>query len=177
MIAYSDNMFTLETEHTSYLFRVTPFGHLEHIYYGNRIPQNEIEPLLTKRIIMHGSSVMYSTKDDTYCLDNIPLEWTGVGCGDYRQTPIEVKLADGTFHTDFVYESHEIVAGCIPMETLPNAYEEENTAQTLCIKLNDAVAGLQLLLYYTVFPAVDVISRRAVLCNTGTGAVSVRAGS
>ena len=174
MIAYSDNIFTLETEHTSYLFRVTSFGHLEHIYYGSRIPQNEIEPLLTKRIIMHGSSVLYSTKDDTYCLDNIPLEWSGVGCGDYRQTPIEVRLADGTFRTDFLYESHEIVTGCVPMETLPNAYDEENTSQTLCVTLKDAAAGLRLLLYYTVFPAVDVITRRAVLINSGAGAVSVR---
>lgn len=32
-----DNVFRLETENTTYLFRVTKFGHLEHIYYGPRI--------------------------------------------------------------------------------------------------------------------------------------------
>jgi len=174
MITVQDQVFTLETEHTGYLFRVTPFGHLEHIHYGERIPLGEIEPLMTKRNIMHGSSVMYSTKDDTYCLDNIPLEWSGVGCGDYRQTPIEIKLADGTFRTDFIYESHEIVSGSVPMETLPSAYDETNAAETLIVTLVDQAGGMKLLLYYTVFPAVDVITRRAVLINAGAGAVSVR---
>jgi len=174
MITVQDQVFTLETENTGYLFRVTPFGHLEHIHYGERIPLGEIESLLTKRNIMHGSSVMYSTKDDTYCLDNIPLEWSGVGCGDYRQTPIEIKLADGTFRTDFLYESHEILSGSMTMETLPSAYDETNAAETLIVTLVDQAGKLKLLLYYTVFPAVDVITRRTVLINAGAGAVSVR---
>ncbi len=174
MIAFQDQVFTLETERTSYLFRITPFGHLEHIHYGERIPPGETESLLTKRSIMHGSSVLYSEKDNTYCLDNIPLEWSGVGCGDYRQTPIEVKLSDGTYRTDFVYASHEIVQGCVKMETLPSAYDDSKTAETLIVTLTDAAGGLNLLLYYTVFPTVDVISRRAVLVNTGAGAVTIR---
>ncbi len=175
MIDYQDGIFTLETEHTSYLFRVTGFGHLEHIYYGERIPCGETQTLTTKRSIMQGSSVLYDAqKDDSYCLDNIPLEWSGVGCGDYRQTPIEVKLSDGTYRTDFVFDSYEIVAGCVAMESLPSAYDELNSAQTLIITLLDRAANLKLLLYYTVFPAVDVITRRSVLVNTGDGAVSIR---
>ena len=174
MIAVQDQAFTLETERTGYLFRVTQYGHLEHIHYGVRIPQNEIETLLTKRSIMHGSSVPYSAQDDAYCLDNIPLEWSGVGCGDYRQTPLEVKLADGTYRTDFVYDSYEIVSGCVPMESLPAAYDDTNTAETLIVTLIDPASACKLLLYYTVFPAVDVISRRAALVNTGEGDVSIR---
>ena len=174
MIAFQDQVFALETERTSYIFRVTQFGHLEHIHYGERVPRDEIEPLLTKRCIMHGSSVMYSPQDSTYCLDNLPLEWSGVGCGDYRQTPIEVKLSNGTYRTDFLYESHEIMQGCVPMEALPSAYDETNAAETLIVTLVDHAGGLKLLLYYTVFPAVDVISRRAVLVNTGAAVVSIR---
>jgi alpha-galactosidase len=174
MITFSDQVFALETVQTSYLFRVTQFGHLEHIHYGERVPPNEIEPLLTKRAIMHGSSVPYFQQDDTYCLDNIPLEWSGVGCGDYRQTPLEVKLSNGTFRTDFVYDHHEIVSGCVPMDSLPSAYDETNAADTLIITLVDSIGALQLQLFYTVFPSVDVISRRAVLTNTGEGAVTIR---
>ncbi len=173
MIVVQNHIFTLETDRTGYLFRVTPFGHLEHIHYGVRVPQNEIETLLTKRNIMHGSSVLYSPQDDAYCLDNLPLEWSGVGCGDYRQTPLEVKLADGTFRTDFVFESYEIVNGCVPMETLPAAYDETGTAETLIVTLRDQAGGCRLVLYYTVFPAVDVISRRAVLINMSEGDVSI----
>jgi alpha-galactosidase len=174
MITFSDQIFALETDQTSYLLRITPHGHLEHIHYGERVPLGEIETLSLKRAIMHGSSVSYSQQDDTYCLDNIPMEWSGVGCGDYRQTPLEVKLSDGTFRTDFVYASHEIVSGCVPMESLPSAYDETNAAETLIVTLVDAVSALKLHLLYTVFPAVDVISRRAVLTNTGEGTVSIR---
>lgn len=174
MVTYQDSLFTLETDHTAYLFRVTPFGHLEHVHYGARIPHGEIETLLLKRNIMHGSAVMYSETDSAYCLDNLKLEWSGVGCGDYRQTPLEVKLADGTFRTDFVYVSHEICSGCVAMETLPSAYDETNTAETLVITMEDQSGKLKLLLNYTVFPAVDVITRRAVLLNEGEGAVSIR---
>ena len=174
MITVSNLVFTLETERTSYVFRATSPGHLEHIHYGERIPAGEIETLLTKRNIMHGSSVPYSAQDDTYCLDNLPLEWSGVGCGDYRQTPLEVKLSDGTFRTDFLYDSHEIVNGCVPMTSLPSAYDETNAAQTLIVTMLDQAAQLKLLQYYTVFPLVDVISRRAVLVNTGEKEVSIR---
>ena len=174
MITFSDQVFALETDQTSYLFRITPHGHLEHIHYGERVPLGEVETLSLKRAIMHGSSVSYSQQDSAYCLDNLPLEWSGVGCGDYRQTPLEVKLSDGTFRTDFVYASHEIVSGCVPMESLPSAYDETNAAETLIVTLVDAVAALTLQLYYTVFPAVDVISRHVVLTNTGESAVSIR---
>ncbi len=175
MIDFQDRVFTLETAHTTYLFRVTEHGHLEHIYYGECIPHGEIESLLYKRSIMQGSSVLYDTKkDSSYCLDTIPLEWSGVGCGDYRQTPIEIKLSDGTFRNDFQYDSYEIKSGCVPMSTLPSAYDDENTAETLCITLLDGPAKLKLLLYYTVFPVVDVISRRAVLVNEGTEAAFIR---
>ena len=175
MITQRDNVFYLETDHTSYQFRVTEHGHLEHIHYGEPIPQGEIDSLLTKRTIPHGSSVMYDREQDSsYCLDNIPLEWSGIGCGDYRQTPIEVRLADGTYRTDFTYDSCSVLSGCVPMNSLPSAYDDSATAETLAVTLTDRIAGLKLVLYYTVFSAEDVISRRAVLINTGTDAVSLR---
>ena len=175
MIDVTDSLFSLETNHTSNLFRVTEHGHLEHIHYGALLPLGEIASLTTKRVIMHGSSVVYDTvKNSNYCLYNIPLEWSGVGCGDYRQTPIEVKLSNGTYRTDFVYDSHEILSGCVPMETLPSAYDDEDTAQTLRLTMVDHVAALELQLYYTVFPKVDVITRRALLINHGAGEVCIR---
>lgn len=175
MIIVQDSVFSLETDHTSYLFRITPFGHLEHIHYGERVASDEVQSLLTKHTISQGSSVLYDAKlDETYCLDNVPLEWSGVGCGDYRQTPVEVKLADGTYRTDFLYDSYEVVSRCVPMESLPSAYDETNAAETLIVTLFDSVAKLKLQLYYTVFSSTDVISRRAVLSNTGDGIVSIR---
>lgn len=107
-ISVNNGVFSLCTKDTSYIFRVTKFGHLEHIHYGARIPEGDVEPLAVKHELQLGSSVMYDTSDNNYCLDALCLEWSGVGRGDYRQTPIEAKLPDGSFANDFIYASHEI---------------------------------------------------------------------
>ncbi len=175
MIAILERVFFLETRHTSYIFRVSGHGHPEHIYYGAPVGRDALEALRLKHTAQSGSSVLYDPQDpDFYCLDGLLLEWSGVGCGDYRQTPAEIRLSDGSYRTDFVYESHRLIRGCLPPETLPGAYGDEDGAETLELTLIDRPSGLKLLLYYTVFAETDVISRRAVLVNDGAGEVVVR---
>ncbi len=175
MIAAQDGVFKLTTERTSYWFRVTRFGHLEHIYYGHRLPDDQpIEPLLLKRTAVLGASVLYDPGDATYCLDALCLEWSGIGKGDYRDTPAEIKMPDGTFTTDFVYQSHRILGGAVAMETLPTAYGDAADCQTLELTLRDESNQVTLLLYYTVYRAVNVITRRAVLCNENESPLTIR---
>lgn len=173
-ITYDKGVFALDTDRTSYIFRVTKFRHLEHIHYGERVRASDAEALSVKHDIQLGSSVMYDESDDCYCLDNLCLEWSGVGRGDYRQTPIEAKMPDGSFSSDFLYDSHEIVSGCIPMQSLPAAYDDENAAQTLIIRMRERDRAVTLELYYTVFPASNVISRRCVIENNCEGDISLR---
>ena len=173
-ITYDKGVFALDTDRTSYIFRVTKFRHLEHIHYGERVRASDAEALSVKHDIQLGSSVMYDESDDCYCLDNLCLEWSGVGRGDYRQTPIEVKMPDGSFSSDFLYDSHEIVRGCLPMHSLPAAYDDENAAQTLIIRMRERDRAVTLELYYTVFPASNVISRRCVIKNNCEGDISLR---
>ena len=173
-ITYENGVFALDTRRTSYIFRVTKFRHLEHIHYGEHVEISDAQPLASKHDIQLGSSVMYDTADDNYCLDNLCLEWSGVGRGDYRQTPVEAKMPDGSFSSDFLYESHDIVPGCVPMQSLPTAYDDEKTAQTLIISLRERDRDAALTLYYTVFPESDVISRRCVIKNNCTGDISLR---
>lgn len=173
-ITYDKGVFALDTDRTSYIFRVTKFRHLEHIHYGERVKASDAEALSVKHDIQLGSSVMYDESDDCYCLDNLCLEWSGVGRGDYRQTPIEAKMPDGSFSSDFLYDSHEIVRGCLPMQSLPAAYDDENAAQTLIIRMRERDRAVTLELYYTVFPASNVISRRCVIENNCEGDISLR---
>lgn len=173
-ITYDKGVFALDTDRTSYIFRVTKFRHLEHIHYGERVKASDAEALSVKHDIQLGSSVMYDESDDCYCLDNLCLEWSGVGRGDYRQTPIEAKMPDGSFSSDFLYDSHEIVRGCLPMHSLPAAYDDENAAQTLIIRMRERDRAVTLELYYTVFPASNVISRRCVIENNCESDISLR---
>lgn len=165
MIEYKDGVFRLTTQSTSYWFRVTKFGHLEHIHYGPKLKDQPVEGLLLKRTAMIGSSVCYDESDPNYCLDNICLEWSGIGRGDYRHSPAELKMPDGTFTCDFLYKSHKVLPGHVPMEQLPTAYGEENECASLELALEDESNNCRLILYYTVYEKTNVITRRAVLEN------------
>lgn len=174
MIEEKDGLFRLTTNETSYWFRVTAFGHLEHIHYGARLHDQDPEGLVLKRTAMLGSSVIYDPSEPTYCLDSICLEWSGIGRGDYRQSPAELKMPDGSFACDFVYRSHRIIKGTVSMDTLPSAYSDTDDCETLELTLEDESNSVTLVLYYTVFEQTNVITRRAVLKNNNEKPLVIR---
>lgn len=175
MIKEKDGVFRISTENTSYWFRVTKHGHLETIHYGRRLSDDEsIDALLIKRTVELGSSVLYESEDRTYCLDYMCLEWSGIGRGDFRMSPAEIKMPDGTFTSDFIYKSHKITKGFVKPETLPSAYGEKEDCETLEIVLEDESNKTQLTLYYTAYFKTDVITRRAVLRNGADAPLSIR---
>ncbi len=174
MIDVRDGLFRLSTANTAYWFRLSAFGHLEHLHYGAALADQDPEPLAVKRSVGLGSTVAYDRSDPAYCLDNLCLEWSGTGRGDYRHPPAELKLPGGDYASDFIYRSHRVVPGALPPDGLPGAYGDDSSCQTLELTLGDEAARLTLLLYYTVYPDCDVITRRAVLRNDGEKPVSVR---
>ena len=162
MVSFADGVFKLTTADTSYWFRITKFGHLEQIYYGALLPDDQLaEPLLLKRTSTLGSSVNYDPDDDMYCMDNLCLVWSGIGMGDYRNTPAEIKMPDGTFSTDFTYQSHKITNGNINIKTLPSSFGSDESCKTLELTMQDKSNEVSLLLYYTVYIQTNVITRRA----------------
>lgn len=172
MIIIDETSFRLDTDCTTYLIGRTKYGHLEHIYYGNLLSKEDrADVLAQKRSVVVGSSVLYSREDDVYSLDSMCLEWSDNGRGDYRYSPTEFKMPDGSFVTDFIYESHEVPDGTAAMETMPAAYGGD---QTLVITLKDRAYPIFIELYYTVFERTNVISRRAVVRNEGNDPVTIR---
>ena len=175
MIHVANDLFRLETKCSSYWFRVTKFGHLEHLYYGRRLPADQpVAALELKRVAQLGSSVLYDPSDETYCMDTMCWEWSGIGKGDYRETPAEIKMPDGTYATDFRYQSHRVTDGCTKPKSLPAAYGEAQNCQTLEVTLLDESNQVTLLLYYTVYPETNIISRRAVLTNNNEKPLCIR---
>lgn len=171
VIEVVDDTFVLQTARTSYWFERTRHGHLEHLHYGPRLPVQDPSALRVKRAMPHGSSVVYDAADPTSSLDVVPLEYSGIGQGDYRMSPLEVFTEHGA-GTDFTYRSHRVVDGALPVSTLPTA-DGGADVHSLEVVLADEHAGLELVLVYTVFEAVDVITRRVVLRNTGTAPAEI----
>ena len=172
MIKIENGVFLLETQNTSYLFRVTSRGHLEHVHYGEKISSLDVNAMALKNTIMLGTTVAYDDKDTAYSLETLPQEYSGIGKGDYRHAPMELILEDGSFVTDFVYESHSISANPVKDESLPFA---TGKGETLTIVLADKkYPNLKLELSYTVFEECNVIARHAKLCNGGQGNIYIR---
>ena len=173
MIEVIDKIFKLSTRDTSYVFGITPDGHPEHIYYGRRIPDGDVEALRLKNTIMLGTTVDYREDKVGCSLDTTPLEYSGVGKGDFRHSPIEVIMPDGSFVTDFVYDGYSVSDDAFSCEgDLPYANGE---AQTLNIVLKDKkYENVRLTLHYTVFEDCNVIARCITLENGGAQSIFIR---
>lgn len=175
MIEQRDNVFWLNTDNTSYLFEVTKYGHLEHIFYGPQLMEKcSIDALKFKHSATIGCCVNYDQSDDAYCLDTMCMEWSGTGRGDYRYSPMELKMPDGSFVHDFVYKSYVIKEGNVRAETLPTAYGKDKDCSTLIITMEDESNQVELQLYYTVYEETDVITRRVVIRNHNDSKTVIR---
>ena len=176
MIRQLGNVYILDTPHTSYIFKVHPSGHLEHLYYGEKIQINnetESDILVEKSVCLSGNAVCYSPKYPALSLEDMRLEMSSHGKGDVREPFIEVTHADGSYTSDFLFEKAEIIHGKKPLETLPGSYEEKNQVDTLTVTLKDVQYNLILELNYYVFEEHDVISRAAKLINTSEMPISM----
>ena len=166
--------FKLETKNLHYLFRILPTGQLEHLYFGKKIIDENLEVLHTKITAGAGSQVEYEKDGQKSLLDLTPLEYSGIGKGDFRLTPLEIKMPDGTYVNDFVYDHHVISKGIIDSKQLPTAKANEDEASSLVITLVDQHAKLELDLIYTVFYETNVITRRAILKNNDEKQLVIR---
>lgn len=173
MITVNDRLFKLDAGNTSYVFCITDRGHPEHIYYGSRVPDHDFTAMRIKQNIMLGSTVAYDAADPAYSLDTMLLEYSGTGKGDYRHTPCELELPDGSFVTDFVYESHTITDQALPSDgSLPFA---SGNGESLTVTMKDKkFPQLKLLLHYVVFDDCNVIVRHTELQNHGGNTIAVR---
>ncbi len=174
MIEVTEQVFRLTTANTSYWFRVTKFGHLEHIYYGPILKEQDADGLLLKHTATIGTGIAYDRSDENYCLDTMCLEWSGIGRGDYRYSPAEIRMPDGTFTNDFTFRAYEIRKGLVPCRTLPASYGGEEECETVIIRLEDKPGKVSLLLYYTVYEQTNVITRRAEVCNNNENSLTLR---
>ena len=174
MIRQLENVFVLDTKNTTYCFRVTDSGHLEHLYYGKRIAlysASDATALFEKQSFFSGSSNIYSNKHPNLTLENVRLEMSSYGKGDIREPFVEITHADGSSTTDFVYSNAEIREGKTPLSTMPSSYEDDGAISELVVTLKDESYGLTLELYYAAFEDRDVITRSSKLLNTSDEAV------
>ena len=171
MITVLDKLFVLETNKTTYAFRVMPTGHLEHLYYGRKIRLDSDDGLKELSEFAPGNSSVYDAENNSFSFENVRLEISAPGKGDVREPSVELINSDGSRTSDFVYTSHEISDGKARKEGIPGSYGED--AKVLKINLKDKENNITLTLIYTIYEECDVITRSSVLTNEGEEDVTI----
>ena len=164
MIRIMKDFFLLETRRSTYCFRATEQGFLQHLYYGRRLDlSGGWEALVPQVRHFPGNGAGL----DGVCLEDMALEISGPGLGDLRESMVAVRGGSGDTLTDFRFESAEVLEEKPALEGLPSAYDDEGKCRTLRVSLLEKRGGLRLELLYTTFDGCDVITRSARLVNLG----------
>ena len=167
MIEEKNGVFHLQNDSASYLFRVTQEGFLQQLHFGVPVQIEDTEALAVRPGLGWGDSVQYDEASNAACLDVLPLEWSGAGRGDYRESPLSMSEGEHALSTDFRFERFALHDEAPMHSGLP----QSRGGQALEICLYDEAQKLRLRLVYGCFETV--ITRRAVLENCGDRDVTI----
>ena len=164
--------FRLDTRDSSYLMTISKYGDLLHLYYGDRIPDEDLSYLIELRDRGFSPNPHEAGNDRTFSLDFLPQEFSTSDSGDYRVESIGVRNADGSRIFAGKAAGHTIYSGKYKVPGMPSvrALEGEGT-DTLEIRLKDAASGVSVVLYYGVFEEKNVITRAVRVVNEGEGPI------
>ena len=150
---------------------VLPNGHLGNLYFGKRIHDREDFSYLLEMKQRAMTACVYEG-NRKFSLEHLKLEYPVYGSSDYRYPAVEILQENGSRISEFTYVSHTVTDGKPKLSGLPATYtENDEEAQTLCVKLKDEVTGIVLELLYTIFAQGGIITRSARFTNEGTSLV------
>lgn len=159
-----DKAFKLRANNTDYMMKVCEEGYLAHVYYGNKVPDEDLTYLL--RLDESPFTPATNDRDRASFMDTLPFEYPCFGVGDYRESAFKIMDADGMSTCDLRYVSHKMYEGKPKLEGLPATFAtEESGCSTLEITMYDKYADIEVVLIYTAFDKLDVITRSAVITN------------
>ena len=167
-------IFKLDTATSSYVFEIYEENYLVHLYYGAKIPDYNLSEFRYTGGFASFSPNNINVDDWRFSPDINPFEYSGNGAGDFRTSAIAIRNADGNNVTDMRYVSHKIYAGKPAIEGLPALYvEDDGEATTLEILTEDAVTGIQTVLFYTVFEKLGAMTRSVKVINNSDKTVEI----
>lgn len=161
-----DKIITLQTKNTTYQMKVDEYNVLLHTYYGAKIQEQDLSPLIVKDDRGFSGNPYDLEVCRTYSLDTLPQEYSCYGNGDYRTSAIKIRHKNGARVLDLRYISHEILDSKYSIPQLPAMYEtKENKGETLKVTLKDIATNVYVNIYYGVFKSLDIITRSVEVIN------------
>lgn len=160
-------IFKLDTLDSTYAIGIRE-GYLIHLYYGKKIPDDNLLDLPFRGYFATISPKNVHVDDYKFSLDVQPMEYSCNGSGDYRLAALSIKDSMGRTTTDIRYLDHKIYDGKPKLKGLPATYcNDDSEAQTLELITIDKFTGANVTLYYTAFANYSVVTESVKVENTG----------
>lgn len=160
----TEKVFKLDTKNSTYMIAIVDDEQfLGHVYYGEKVIDTNLNYLM--RINEPPFVPSLNNRDRVSFYDSFPFEYPTYGVGDYRETCLSVKTKRGHSACSIHYESHEIKKGKEKLPGLPSTFGNKEECTTLLITCIDSVLSLKVVLSYTVFEQLDVITRSVRIQN------------
>lgn len=160
-------IFKLDTLDSTYAIGIRE-GYLIHLYYGKKIPDDNLLDLPFRGYFATISPKNVHVDDYKFSLDVQPMEYSCNGSGDYRLAALSIKDSMGRTTTDIRYLDHIIYDGKPKLKGLPATYcNDDSEAQTLELITIDKFTGAKVTLYYTAFANYSVVTESVKVENTG----------
>ncbi len=163
LITVQEKTFALTNSYFSYVFRVTPEGILEHLYYDK--PLREPLSVISHHQRTQREATVNYQGEAHLNLSDLPQEYPSFGTSDYRFPALHGRNSDGNTVFSLQYKKHRIVEDKPILKRLP--YARGGDSQTLIVTMEDALHKLEVDLYYTIYEEYGVLVRSAKFKNKG----------
>lgn len=163
----SSREFHIYNQQISYIIEIMENGQLGNLYYGKHIKDRESFAYLHQEM-PRPLSAFAAEAPSTLCLQYTKQEYPSYGTGDFRYGACTIEQENGSRITKFEYATHSIYEGKKKIEPLPATYvENKKEATSIEIRLYDKVMDTDLILTYTVYEDLPVITRHAKYVHKG----------
>lgn len=167
--------FHLFNEKISYILNIMQNEQLGHLYFGKKLRhRDDFSHLL--QTIERPLTVCTKKDDAKFSLDYLPQEAPSYGTSDFREGVFQIRFANGSIVSNFVYADHKIVRGKPKLMdgVLPATYvEDDGEADTLEIRLVDELTKAEITLLYTIYSDHDAVVRSIKYSNLGSEAITL----
>lgn len=137
-IIIKDNVFTLQTDNSTYQMKADSKGILLHTYYGSKTDETDYSYMISMADRGFSGNIYEAREDRTYSLDFLPQEFPVRGSGDYRISCMYADLGTGVRDCLLFFDSYKAYHGKYALEGLPAMFaSEEEPVDTLEIILKD----------------------------------------
>lgn len=165
-------VFKLDGKDTSYIIAIVDEEQfLGHVYFGKKIVDENVNYLMRTE---ESPFVPSKNNRDRVCFyDSFPMEYSTHGIGDFRETCLEVKDVNGHTACRLQYSSHRIFGGKEKLRGMPATFGNESECTSLEITCIDKDLNFEVVLVYTVFEELNVITRSVRIKNCSENSITI----